>query len=211
VAYAFGECTSHDMPLLIWLRLCGWQAADLLRRCEKNPKTGKTRGKCSPIEAYIVSGSPQKISNATWHSDILLGQRSREPVRPFRHTQRSPLASSEISEQHVDDLHVLIAGEMRQGEGFLLVLKAALSGVPTERTLAAQHQPGSQHARSLAHTTAFCSPVAMRTHLLADRAGAQLAVPALHLQHRQGRIRGGVQVHPGPQPGAVRAEGRSSR
>ena len=32
------------------------QAAQILRRCERNPKTGKTRGKCSPNQAYIVSG-----------------------------------------------------------------------------------------------------------------------------------------------------------
>ena len=77
---ALGECTSHQMPLLFWLCSCGWQAADLLRRCDKNPKTGKTRGKCSPIEAYIVSGSHQKVSDATWHSDILVGPRLHEPL-----------------------------------------------------------------------------------------------------------------------------------
>ena len=41
-----------------------------MRRCEKNPKTGKTRGKCSPVEAYIVSGLPQKISVPRGISDI---------------------------------------------------------------------------------------------------------------------------------------------
>lgn len=48
-------------------------------------------------------------------------------------------------------------------------------------------------------------------NLRAERAGAQLAVPALHLQHWQGHHTGEVQVHSGPQPGAVRAEGWRSR
>jgi hypothetical protein len=42
----------------------GCQAKDLLRRCSKDPRTHKNRGKCTPIEAYIVSSCPADANAA---------------------------------------------------------------------------------------------------------------------------------------------------
>ena len=68
---------------------------DLLRRCSKNPKTHKNRGKCTPIEAYIVSGCIVDMTPALVPSALLC----HAPVQRQRLSARVHLQHCDIDAQ----------------------------------------------------------------------------------------------------------------
>ena len=72
------------------------QAKDLLRRCSKDPKTHKNRVKCTPIEAYIVSGCIVDMNAALVLSALLC----HAPVQRQRLSARVHLQHHDIDAQH---------------------------------------------------------------------------------------------------------------